>query len=90
MSDDYEIDYDVHCCKCGHSPLHNRGCTNWCEDGYIDESEDDPINFFPGESEIRCPECKGTGVEWWCPSCGENLSGRLKECGWNPDEDNDW
>ncbi len=31
MQDDYEIDSEVHCCKCGHSPLHNRDCTNWCE-----------------------------------------------------------
>jgi rubredoxin len=74
--EDYDIDNEVHCPKCGHSPLHNRFCTNFfCEDGYIDESEDDPINFMPGESERACPECKGTGVEWWCPKCGTNLSG---------------
>jgi DnaJ-class molecular chaperone len=73
--EDFEIEYDATCPECGHSPLHSRECTNWCEDGFIDESEDDPINFMPGESERRCPECKGTGVERWCPSCGENLSG---------------
>jgi len=37
--------------------------------------------------EVKCPECKGTGVEWWCPNCGENLSGKLKECGWSPEEE---
>lgn len=75
MSDDYEIHDDVSCPKCGHDRLHSRDCTNWCDEGYIDENEDDPINFRPGESLRRCPECRGTGIEWWCPSCGENLSG---------------
>jgi len=40
MEDDFEVDYEVHCCKCGHSPLHNRSCNNFCDDGFIDESED--------------------------------------------------
>jgi hypothetical protein len=81
MSDDYEEDSSVSCTECGHSPLHNRDCTNWCDDGFIDEYEDDPINFFPGEFLTPCPECKGTGVEWWCPNCGANLSGRIEaEC----------
>lgn len=78
---DYEINDECSCPKCGHSPLHSRDCVNFCDDGFFDESEDDPINFFPGESERPCNECKGTGVEWWCPNCGENLSGKLSECG---------
>jgi hypothetical protein len=73
--EDYEIETDVNCPKCGHSPLHSRDCINWCDDGYFDESEDDPINFMPGEYETICSECNGTGVERWCPNCGENLSG---------------
>lgn len=86
--EDYEVDYDVYCPKCSHSPLHSRACSNWCEDGYLEEFIDDLE--IPGTGyEIKCPECKGTGVEWWCPNCGENLSGRLKECGWSPDEE-DW
>lgn len=72
---DYDIESDLTCPKCGHSPLHSRYCTNWCDDGYHDEYDDDPINFIPGESLIPCQECKGTGVERWCPGCGANLSG---------------
>lgn len=74
--EDYEVDYESSCSKCGHSPIHHRDCTNlFCEDGYIDESENDPINFMPGESLYGCEECRGTGIEVWCPNCGANLSG---------------
>ena len=82
--EDYEVDYEVHCPKCQHSPLHHRSCTNWCEDGYLEEFADD-IEIEGTGYEVKCPECKGTGVEWWCPSCGENLSGRLRECGLSPE-----
>jgi len=71
---DIEHEYSGHCPKCGHSPLHSRDCTNWCDDGYMDEYDDDPINFSPGQEFSKCPECYGTGIERWCPSCGENLS----------------
>ena len=47
MEDTYDIHDDVYCPKCKHSPLHSRSCTNWCDEGYFDESEDDPINFMP-------------------------------------------
>lgn len=78
MEDTYDIHDDLYCPKCKYSPLHSRSCTNWCDEGYFDESEDDPINFMPGEELRECPECKGTGVEWWCPKCGTNLSGNKK------------
>lgn len=84
--EDYDIEDNVSCPKCGHSPLHSRDCINFCEEGFIDESDDDPINFFPGESERACYECKGTGIERWCPSCGENLSGVKLE--WDEDDHN--
>lgn len=89
---DHEIDYEEKCFKCGHSPLHHRKCTALCEDGIFDLYDDDPINFDPGESVNICDECKGTGVEWWCPSCGENLSGRINASVHNDDNDNadDW
>lgn len=87
--EDYEIDSEVHCCKCGHSPLHYRDCSEFeCNDGYKEEFFDD-IEIEGMGDMIKCQECKGTGVEWWCPNCGENLSGRLTECGWSPDDDED-
>jgi len=75
MCEEYEIDYDLTCPKCGHSPLHSRECMNWCEDGFFDENDDDPINFAPGEAYRQCQECRGTGIERWCPFCGVNLLG---------------
>jgi len=75
MCEEYKIDYDLYCPKCGHTPVHHRDCMNWCEDGFFDENDDDPINFAPGEAMRMCSECRGTGIERWCPSCGANLSG---------------
>lgn len=83
---DYEIVHDYHCPSCGHSPLHHRDCTNFCEDGYFDECDDDPINFYPGESLRICHECNGTGHEVWCPNCGDNLSGKLNGLDSSEDE----
>lgn len=73
---DYEVDHDESCPKCGHCPIHWRDCAViGCDDGFIDMHEyDDPIFFDPGETE-PCQECKGTGIERWCPGCGANLSG---------------
>ena len=75
MSEDFEADFDSCCPKCGHTVIHSRDCNNFCEDGYFDEADDDPINFMPGESHTVCRECNGTGIEVWCPACGANLSG---------------
>lgn len=74
--DDYEIDCDEYCPRCARSPIHWRRCANYCcEDGYIDLHEfDDPLWFDPGEVET-CPDCRGTGIEKWCPMCGADLSG---------------
>lgn len=78
MTEDYEQDYDNSCPRCGHSPTHYRDCSGlYCDDGWIDESEDDAINFMPGESYEMCTECYGRGVEEWCPSCGLDI-GRHK------------
>lgn len=72
---EYEIDYETSCPECGHDRIHQRYCNNFCDDGYFDEYEQDPINFTPGEEYTTCYECRGTGIERWCPNCGENLSG---------------
>ncbi len=80
--DDYEIN-DLPCPACGNNFTHSRGCTViHCEDGWIDEYEDDPINFSPGEELLECQECHGTGVEQWCPKCGADywIAKATKEC----------
>jgi len=68
---DYEID-DLYCPKC-QCNTNSRDCENWCEDGFHDESEEDYCE--PGTIMVKCEECRGTGIERWCPQCGENLSG---------------
>ena len=70
---DYEIDFETPCPKCGHDRTHHRPCIGFCDDGWIDEYDDDPINYMPGEEERLCLECWGTGTEWWCPECGLNI-----------------
>jgi len=72
-TEDYEIDYDNVCPKCG-GEVHYRDCTNmFCDEGEIDEYENDPINFMEGESYITCRDCHGTGVEVWCSKCAADL-----------------
>ena len=74
MSDDYEIESDRLCPKCGHPETRWRRCmTIGCDDGWIDMHEyDDPLWFAPGEEEM-CQECHGTGIERWCPNFGADL-----------------
>lgn len=84
MFDDDVEDIDAACPKCGHNPIRRRDCTNFCDEGHIDESEDDAINFMPGESYRKCSECLGTGVVIWCPKCWANLTGQKIE--WDEDD----
>lgn len=85
---DYDIDDEVYCALCGHSPLHNKDCDNIaCELGGVDESFDDPINFVPGERVSVCGSCFGTEVIWWCPGCGADLKpGQVKEYDFSTNE----
>ena len=71
---DYEVDYDLECPKCGHTPLHSEGC-KYCGDieGTEDLSDDDPIDYAPGTL-VRCRTCKGHGIIRWCPGCGLDLT----------------
>lgn len=71
---DYEIDSDLDCPRCNHTPTHYRRCgVIGCDDGYFDEYDDDPINYGPGEALTRCSTCHGSGIERWCPSCGADI-----------------
>jgi hypothetical protein len=72
--DDYDFS-DVACPKCGHTPTHYRECQGlFCDDGFVDEWEEDPINYMQGQEFSVCPECHGTGSEHWCPACGYDLT----------------
>ena len=62
FSDDVEIGEG--CPKCG-DMTYWRHC-NDCEDGFIDEYEDDAINFAPGEAYSRCSTCRGRAYFEWC------------------------
>jgi predicted RNA-binding Zn-ribbon protein involved in translation (DUF1610 family) len=74
FGDDVETD-EIHCPKCG-SNTRSRFCEALsCDDGYIDEYEDDAINFAPGEIYVKCGNCYGTGIERWCPDCGWQWKG---------------
>ena len=73
--EDYEEDYEVYCPLCNYTPLHNRYCQEFgCEDGFVEKYFDD-IEIEGMGDMVECEECHGTGVEWWCPKCGANLSG---------------
>jgi len=76
--DDYEIAMsDAPCPFCGHLPLHTRDCGH-CDDGFISLYDDDPLWYDEDDVE-KCDECRGTGVEIWCPNCGRD-----------PREDKEW
>jgi hypothetical protein len=71
---DWEID-DMPCPHCGNPFTHSRTCDAiGCEDGFIDEYDDDPINYSPGESLIMCDECYGIGIQRWCRKCGKDTA----------------
>lgn len=74
MDDDYEQD-ETPCPKCGEDQVRWRHCDVLdCDDGYIDEHHDDPVNFGPGELYTTCHECCGTGVVRWCAACGCDIT----------------
>ena len=64
----------IRCPKCGSEPVLRKNCHELhCENGYIDEYDNDPINFAMGEIEYPCPECEGSGQIVWCRSCGHQI-----------------
>jgi len=78
IDDDYEID-DGECPRCRESGcIRSRACDAiHCEDGYIDEYEEDAINYAPGEEFSVCHECHGYGVLRWCSKCGLDVQAFL-------------
>lgn len=78
MDDDgsWDIDFDRSPCPvCGSDDVRTRSCdVIGCEDGQIDEYDDDPINFAPGEEYTTCQECYGFGYLCWCAKCGCDLN----------------
>ncbi len=50
---------------------HITRCWAGCDEGYIDEYEDDPINEDPGTFSL-CPECRGEGGWRVCGQCNAN------------------
>lgn len=64
---------DEPCPKCGKGTRWAYCRRMGCDDGYVDMHEyDDPLWYDEGELE-RCNDCRGTGVEKWCPHCGWDL-----------------
>ena len=44
-------------------------CWAGCDEGWVNEYDDDPINFAPGEEWYPCDICKGEGGWLVCGSC---------------------
>ena len=75
--DDFWEHLDTPCPNCGAHAVRSKSCEEWdCDDGWIDEHEDDPINFAPGEEYVMCDECCGTGNVTWCTKCGCDITRR--------------
>ncbi len=75
MYDD-DIEYtDEQCPKCGEYDVRSQYCiVTGCDDGYIDEYDDDAINFSPGQEFRVCEECRGRGFVRWCAKCGWDMN----------------
>jgi len=71
--DDYELN-GTPCPNCGYEETRWRYCSNFCNNGYLDESSD-TWELDRWIVAIPCPQCRGTSIEVWCPCCGANVSG---------------
>jgi hypothetical protein len=70
----YDKAKDAHICTIHGDVGDNTGwvhCHAGCDDGLFDAYEDDPINCFPGETEI-CDECAGEGGWVVCGECNKD------------------
>lgn len=46
-------------------------CWTGCDDGFVDEYDEDPVNNDPGD-ERPCDECDGAGGYHVCPNAGRH------------------
>lgn len=73
LNNDVEID-DRPCPFCGHSTTLWKECDALdCDDGWVDLSLEDPINYGEGEECEACHECHAQGHIHWCPHCGKDI-----------------
>jgi DNA-directed RNA polymerase subunit RPC12/RpoP len=80
----YEFDWEEtgeFCPQCG-GAFRIRSCEICDGEGEIDLYEEDAINFSPGETEY-CEACSGTGIDEWCPNCGDVSRETCPTCGGN-------
>ena len=74
--DDYELDFEQECLKCGHSPTRWRDCWKCGGEGgrgWDDLQFEDPLWYSPSDF-IACDECNGTGIIEWCSKCGCDIN----------------
>lgn len=53
-------------------------CWNGCEEGWVDEYDDDPINYAPGQEFRQCNQCHGNGG-WTVCTCDASTEEVLGE-----------
>lgn len=75
FDDDYRVSEEP-CPTCAHVPTHCRDCEQCSGEGWTDPAEDDPINYIAGYESWPCGNCFSTGLEHWCPKCGESITRR--------------
>lgn len=53
-------------CDCGSEMEWTECYSLGCDNGFVDEYDDDPINYAPGEEFSKCRVCDGKGGYYVC------------------------
>lgn len=61
-------DYSSPACPTCLAEMDRETCWYCHGAGEIDECDDDPVNYGPGEEVRPCPECGHAGFFWACPN----------------------
>lgn len=69
MSDDYPIENDPSCPKCGSDDVEWERCWQCHGEGEFDLHDEDGVNYAPGEEYEQCTECNGRGGYLICHAC---------------------